>query len=297
MDVATFGVGVETGIALGGVYAIVGLAFNLIYAATRLFIFCLEAVVALGGILTYVVMEDWGGSWLLAVVLCVIVGVVVGACLDLVCRRMLVGRAREFHAAVLLVSIGLSIAADAALGLTFGASPKQVPGYVTSTPFYLGDVPVQWSYVVIFGVAVAIAVVVEIILRATRTGHWLRVIQDDVETAQLLGIRVGVVNTGVFVVAGVLACVAGFLVTPISGASSQAGVHLILPAFVALALGGFGSFRGAVVGGLVVGLIDGIAALYLEPPTVTAMIFAIVVVVLLIRPIGLFGRPEVLREV
>jgi branched-chain amino acid transport system permease protein len=297
MNIATIGVGIETGIALGGVYAMVGLAFNLIYSATRLFVFSLEAVVALGGILSYITMADWHAAWPTAVALSCAVGAAAGAVLDLVGRRPLVGRTRNLQTSVLLVSIGISIAADAAMGVTFGASPRQVPGYVTSQPFHLGAVPVQWSYVIIMAVTVIIAAAVELALHTTRIGHRLRVLQEDTETAQLFGIRIGAVSTGVFVLAGLLAALSGFLITPLYGASSTAGNQLILPVFVALALGGFGSFRGAIVGGVLTGLAEGIAPLYFDSGVVTVLLFAVVVTVLLVRPIGVFGRPEILREV
>lgn len=296
VNLTTLGIGIATGIALGGVYSLIGLGFTLVVASTRLFLFVFESVVALGGILAFWFLNDEGWPLAAAVVAICLVGAVSGLLLDVTVHRPLIGRVRDMGVAVLVATIGLSIAADAVLSLLFGGDPRQTQAYVSATPFIIAQIPLQWSFVVIVSVLIAIASGFAWSLRHTSIGHQLVALQQDHEGAQLLGVRVSRLTTGVFALAGLLSALAGFLITPLADASATTGSTLIIPAFAAMAVGGFGSFTGAIVGGMVVGLVEGIVPLYANVNAVNPILLGIIVLVLLIRPVGMFGRPDLVRE-
>jgi branched-chain amino acid transport system permease protein len=289
VSLTTLGVGIASGIGLGSAYALIAVSFTLIIASTGYFIFTLESVVSIGGILTYVLATDAHLPTIATAALVCLAGAVVGALLDLVAHRPFEGRTTNVGLFVLLASIGLAIAIDAAAGLLFGANARSVPDYVSASPLVIGGVAVSPAYIVMVVAVCAVALASEVIFRRTSTGRDLRATHLDSEGIGLLGLNVGLLTTAVFAVSGVLAAFAGFLLTPVTSASATAGAALVIPAFAALAIGGFGSFRGAIGGSLVVGLVVGIVPLYMKAAWVNPILLAAIVLTLLVRPQGLFG--------
>lgn len=289
MGWTTIGVGIASGLSLGSIYALVALSFALVVLTTSYFNFALESLVSLGGIAAfYLLTAAHLGLPLTALIVCV-GGVTAGVALELVGHRTLENRARDVATSVLLATIGISIAIDGGTGALFGGTPRQVPSYVPATPFTVLGVPIKWEYVVTVAVVIVVAAVLEVVTRRTAVGRFLRATQNDKEGAALLGQNVRVTTAVVFGVAGLLAAVAGFLVTPTTLASASAGSSLLIPAFAALAIGGFGSFRGAIGGGLIIGLFVGLVPLKLPVAVVNPLLLLLIVAILLVRPRGLFG--------
>jgi branched-chain amino acid transport system permease protein len=289
MDLTTFGVGVATGLGLGSIYALIAVGFSLVVASTGYFMFALESIVALGGIF-YRTLAG-GHGWPLAVALPIVCigGAVCGAVLEIVVHRPFVGRARNVGLPVLLAGVGVAIAVDALAAQVVGSDPKSAPSYISPDPIMFGSVPVNRAYVVMFATVIAIGIVLEIVFRATTIGRRLRILQADREGAALLGLNVKRTTTAVFAVSGLLAALAGLLVTPVTSASPSVGSSLVVPAFAAIALGGFGSFRGAIGGGLVVGLLSGLLPLYIKPAYLSPVLLGLIIATLVARPRGLFA--------
>jgi branched-chain amino acid transport system permease protein len=290
VNLTTLGVGIAAGIGTGSVYALIAVSFTLIISSTSYFNFALESVVSLGGIMAYLLAADGHVPLgITAIVVCV-GGAGIGAALEFLVHRPFVGRSDNVSLTVLLASIGASIAIDAIAGKAFGASPRTVPSYVSASPLKIAGVPVSPSYLVMFAVVVVVTIGFEFMFRRTGLGRTLRATQADKEGASLLGLNVTGITVGVFAAAGALAAPAGFLITPVTDASSTAGSSLVVASFAALAIGGFGSFRGAIAGGLVVGLIVNVLPIYITSDSVTPILLAIIVATLVVRPQGLFGR-------
>ena len=289
MSLSSLGVGVATGLGLGSAYALIAASFNLIVASTGYFIFALESLVSLGGILTYVLTVDGQLPIIPTAILVCVGGLVAGTLLDFVAHRPFERRTANVGLYVLLATIGLSSASDAGLGLTFGGTTKTVPDYVSASPVMLDGVAVNPAYLVMLATIAVVTIAAEIVFRRTGTGRNLRATHLDSEGVALFGLNVGRITTGVFATAGALAALAGFLLTPVTSASATTGAALVIPAFAALALGGFGSFRGAIGGSLAVGLVVGIVPLYTSAAYVNLILLATIVLTLLVRPHGLFG--------
>lgn len=289
MNLTSLGIGLATGIGLGSIYALVAVSLNLIVASTGYFVFALESVISIGGIAYRVLITDVHLPLAAAMVVVAAGGAAVGAMLELAVHRPFVGRARNVALPVLLASVGVAIAFDAGLSQLVGNNPVQAPGYISARPLLIQSVSVSKSYIVMFIAVVALAVCLEVVFGSTNLGRRLRVLQADREGAALLGQNVKLATTVVFASAGVLAAVAGMLVTPITASSPTVGSDLVIPAFAAIAIGGFGSFRGAIGGGLAVGLISGILPLYASPSLLNPTLLGLIVVTLVIRPRGLFA--------
>jgi branched-chain amino acid transport system permease protein len=289
MDLTTFGVGLASGIGLGSIYAMIAVSFNLVVASTGYFMFALESIVALGGIFYRILGGQHGWPLPAAISVICVGGAATGAVLEIIVHRPFVGRTKNVGLAVLLASVGVAIATDAFAGTLVGADPSSAPDYVSPHPFVIDSVPVNRSYVVMLAVVTIIAVALEVMFGATTIGRRLRILQADREGAALLGQNVTLMTTGVFAVSGLLAALAGLLVTPVTSASPSVGSSLVVPAFAAIAIGGFGSFRGAIGGGLAVGLLSGLLPLYAAPAYLSPALLALIIITLVIRPRGLFG--------
>lgn len=289
MDLTTFGVGFAAGIGLGSIYALVAAAFNLVVASTGYFVFTLESIVSLGGIGYRVLAGDLGWPLLPVVLVICIGGAVVGAALELLIHRPFVGRTKNVGLAVLLASVGAAIAIDATAAVAFGSDPRQAPAYVTPHPLMIGSIPVRPAYLVMLSVVVLLALLLEVVFGTTSIGRQLRILQIDREGASLLGQNVARLTMAVFAGAGLLAALAGVLVTPVTSSSPTVGSSLAIQSFAAIAVGGFGSFRGAIGGGLAVGLLSGLLPVYTSPALLSPALLALIVIVLVLRPRGLFA--------
>jgi branched-chain amino acid transport system permease protein len=292
MNLTTLGVGIASGLGEGSLYALLALSFSLIVASTGYFNFALESVVALGGIGAYYLEQGANMPVAPVVIILCVGGAIAGVLIDLIAHRPLEARADDVAASVLLATIGLSFAVDGGTGVIFGASPRAVPPYVATSPVMLGGVAVAPWYIVSVALMIVTVTAMELVLRRTVIGLSLRAMQADREGIALLGQNVNAATALVFALAGVLAIVVGFLATPLTQASSQTGQTLLIPAFAALALGGFGSFRGAIAGGVLIGLVEGMLPLYVTPAAVNPILLVVIIAVLVARPRGLFASSQ-----
>ena len=289
MNLTSLGIGLVTGLGLGSIYALIAVSLNLIVASTGYFVFALESVVSIGGITYRVLLKDEHLPLAAAMILVGLGGVAAGAILELVVHRPFSERARNVALPVLLTSVGIAIAVDAGLSRLVGSNPLQAPGYISARPLIIQSVPVSKSYIVMFGAVVILSAALETIFGSTNLGRRLRVLQADREGAALLGQDTKIATMAVFAAAGLLAAVAGMLVSPITATSPAVGSSLVIPAFAAIAIGGFGVVRGAIGGGLVVGLISGVLPLYISPSFLNPALLGLIVLTLVVRPRGLFA--------
>jgi branched-subunit amino acid ABC-type transport system permease component len=153
----------------------------------------------------------------------------------------------------------------------------------------IGPLPLNRMNVLIIGVTFIIAILFDLILRRSTIGRITRLTLEDKEGAQLSGINTARTTTYSFAAAGALAALAGWLIVPVTAASPSSAAHLAFFAFAAMAVGGFGSFSGAAIGAVVVGVVQGVAPLYVNTNWTTVIILVGVTVLLIIRPSGLRG--------
>jgi branched-chain amino acid transport system permease protein len=189
----------------------------------------------------------------------------------------------------LVTTFGLGLALNAVIALAFGSTTLPVPSYVSANPIVVRGVPINPLYIAMVAVTLFVAVVMEIFLKRTRTGLILRATVQDREGASLVAIHVTKVTFRAFAIAGALAAIAGLLVVPETSASAFVAPQFTLYGFAGMAVGGLGSFKGAIVGGVIIGLVGSIGSTYINPSFVSLLIFGIILAILLVRPRGLFG--------
>ena len=289
MSGITIWLGIVTGVALASVYVLIAISMTLVLASSGIFNFAQGTIVMIGTVFAYLlgVKLGWTPLWVAAAVLgC---GMLAGLFTHLVAVLPAIGRSKSFTHTTILTTIGLGFAANAIAVMWFGGDSYRVPAYLPEDPIVVFSIPIRPTYLLMIVVGAVITLSVEWLIRRTELGYVFRATLEDPEGAGLLGINVNKVIAITFAIAGAMSGLAGFLVAPVISASALSAHEMAFYGFAGMAAGGFGSFAGALAGGLVVGLIAGIVPAIGDPRWALPLIWLAVVVVLLVKPSGLFG--------
>ncbi len=289
MSGSLFLLALMTGIGLGAVYTLVALSYTLVLSTSGVFNFAQGALVMGGAVGSFVLSVRYGVPPPIALVVLVPLGALAGVLSERIAVRPFIGRSRSLTEEALVSTLGLGLALVAIAGIYFGYDEHYMPPYISTEVVNVGPLPVRPIFVLMFIGGGAVTLLIDAVMSRTQLGALLRAVIIDPDGASLLGIDVAWVITCSFAVAGALAVIAGFLLAPITSASIFVGDRLALLGFVAMALGGFGSFRGAIAGGLVVGLLTAVGPVVVDPLLVQPLLLVVLIVVLVIRPGGFFG--------
>ena len=288
----TLALGFVVGIGIGCIYALVALAFNLVLAACGVFNLTIGGVITSAILGSYLLGTESGWPMLVVAVLAVIFGGLIGAVAELLAvRRVLAMRPKDVAHDTMVTTLGLGMAMTALAAILFGSETLPVESYVSTSPIVIFDVPIRPIYVVMPVIVTVVVIAIELAMRFTEFGIVTRAVIASNEGASLLGINVNRVVRWAFIVSGCIAGLGGFLIAPVTSASALVGDEIMLFAFAAIGIGGFASMRGALVGGLIVGVVLGILPAFLNEPSLRGpLIWLTLVIVLFIRPAGLFGK-------
>jgi branched-chain amino acid transport system permease protein len=283
-------------ISLGGIYALLALGLAIVFSILHLINFAHGELITLPGYAMYG-MYLLGVPWAAFAVLSVLVGVVAALAMERVAFRPV---RNASPATMLLTSLGLSIIIQGLLQMFVSPREKAVPqpDWLLSS-YELAGLRVQTQQVAAVVVTFVALIALTLLLRRTRTGIAMRAAAEDIDATRLMGIRANRVIATAFALSGALAALAGLLILARRGTVHPSmGLLPVLKAFVATVLGGFGSLGGAVVGGFVLGFLEVALRAWL-PGDITGftdgLLFAIVGLILFVRPNGLFGKVEVVR--
>jgi branched-chain amino acid transport system permease protein len=201
------------------------------------------------------------------------------------------GQSESLTKSTLVSTLGLGLFMTAITGIIVGSDPHPVPSFISVDSWQWFGVPVRPQYVIMFVAAAAICLTLDRVMASTELGLVMRATIQDREGASILGITPRVVTLTAFAVGGGMAALAGALVAPLTNAYPNVGGDLALYGFAAMAIGGYGNFRGAAFGGLAIGIVGGLAPIEFSPQLTRPIIYGVLLIVLLIRPIGIFGTP------
>jgi len=275
-----------TGLAMGCIYALVGLSFILIYNATHGLNFAHGELVMLSAFVFYSAISTGAPYW--AAVLMTFAAM---AAFGAVYQRLLFFPLRyRPMLAFVIATIGFSIFARNLALLVWGPNPLRVPSAFSSSSVNLLGVVLAPEQLFIVAITICVLVVQYAVFFHTDIGRRLRATAQNVEMAQLMGIRPSRMIAITFVVSAVLCGIAGVLVAPIFLVDTDIGLNLILKAFIAVIIGGFGSLPGAVVGGIVVGLLEILVAVFISSVYKDAICFSLLIFLLIAFPQGIFGE-------
>lgn len=274
-----------SGLALGAVYALVAIGYNIVFLSQKTFNFAQAALMMLGAFIAYVGIVIWGLPWwIVGIIAAIIVGAV--AALE---ERVAIRPVKDPHN-LLVTTLGASIIIEGVAQLLWGGEPHRVP-------FFFGDQVLDFFGGRVYPVELALVVAVVLLVigltqyaKRSLTGIALLGMSEDREAAQLRGVNVRRFAFMAFVFTGVLAGFMGVFVGPKTYAVATLGASLALKGFVVLAIGGFGSLWGTLAGGLIVGLTESLATRYIGGDYANLSIFFILIVILMVKPTGLFTR-------
>ncbi len=281
-----------SGLTTGAVYALVALGFCLIYNATHIVNFAQGDFLSLGGLMMYTLLHTAGLIAPLAFVLAVLAVALAGAALE----RLAIRHARSREVTVLIfITVAASVLMRGLFKEAWGNQALAVPGLSTEVPLRLLGATFSPQNLWVLGVTLAAIAGLSWFFNRTLTGKAMRAVAINPRAAALMGIDTERMVLLSFGLAGGLGGVAGVLITPITTASYQVGVLIGLKGFAAAVLGGYGSFMGAVAGGLALGLLESLGAGIISSAYKDVIAFVVLILVLFLRPQGLLGRGEAAR--
>ena len=277
-----------SGLATGCIYALMALSLVIVYNATRTLNFAQGEMLMVSTFVAWSAQRALGLSLLVALA----VAVVAAAALALALERLVIRRAIDAtHWDVLIITLGLSLVLQAGAGLTWTNDQFPFPSFFSDRPVALGPVRLAPASLGIIGASLAIMLGLAALFRWTRLGRAMRAVAQNQRAARLMGISVERMYALAWMLAAVVGAIAGVLVAPVVFLSSKMGL-IVINGFTAAVLGGFGSMPGAVLGGMLLGLLENLAPLYLPSGIRYSVPFIVLIAILVVRPAGLLGRVE-----
>jgi branched-chain amino acid transport system permease protein len=282
---------VLSGLGAGGLYALTGLAFVMIYKGTRVVNIAIGEMLMMGAYIFFAFSVGMAMPIWLAIPAAMLVSGAFGAVIERTMIRPMLG---EAPIASFMVTVGLSSILVGLVELIWTADQQRLPEFITGKPVVIGQAMLSAKVFYGFWIAVMLIAAVLLAFRFWRGGVALRATASDQAAAYSMGINVPRVFSLAWVAAAMIACVAGIVVGSIGGISSVMGVFG-LSVLVVVIFGGLDSVLGALVGGVVVGVIEAVAGFYLGGEYKILATFSLLVLILLVRPYGLFGTHEIER--
>jgi branched-chain amino acid transport system permease protein len=285
---ATFAAALVSGLTLGSIYALMALGYTMVYGIAKMLNFAHGDIIMVGA---YAVIVSVAGAHLpvlagilVSILICALPGVTV----EFLAYRPL---RKAPSLAVIITAIGVSYLLQNLAQLIFGTEQKAFPTLLTLPSVYLGSVELEGMTLLTLAVTAAIMIGLTLFINKTRMGKAMRAVSEDKEAAELMGISVNKTITVTFAIGSALAAVASIFfgatyvyIKPTTG--SMPGIK----AFTAAVFGGIGSIPGAMLGGILLGVIEQFAKTYISTLWSDAIVFAVLVLILVVKPTGLLGR-------
>lgn len=279
------------GISLGSVYAIIALGYTMVYGIAKMLNFAHGDVIMVGGFAVFTIVSTCGLPPAIGIIVAVIVCTALGMTIERVAYKPLRNAASPL--AVLITAIGVSYLLQNVALLIFGANTKSFTSVVSIGAIHLADgqLIISGETVVTIALGIIVMIALTLFVNKTKAGQAMLAVSEDKGAAQLMGINVNgtialtfAIGSALAAVAGVLLCSAYPSLTPYTGAMPG------IKAFVAAVFGGIGSIPGAMIGGILLGIIEILGKAYISSQMADAIVFAVLIIVLLVKPTGILGK-------
>lgn len=278
------------GVSLGSVYAIIALGYTMVYGIAKMLNFAHGDVIMIGGYVVFITVSNMGLPPMLGIVVAVAVCTVLGITIERIAYKPL---RRASKLAVLITAIGVSYFLQNIALLLFGANTKSFPSIISTKPINLADgkLVLSWETIITVVLCIVIMVCLSIFIKKSKVGRAMLAVSEDQGAAQLMGVNVNATIAITFAIGSALAALAGVLLcstypslTPSTGAMPG------IKAFTAAVFGGIGSIPGAFIGGILLGVIEILGKAYISSQMSDAIVFAVLIIVLLVKPSGILGK-------
>ena len=278
------------GISIGAVYAIIALGYTMVYGIAKMLNFAHGDVIMVGAYISFCVTNYLGLPAVVSIVVAMAVCTLLGILIEGLAYKPLRGTP---SLAVLITAIGVSYFLQNAAQLIWGAAPKNFTSVVTMAPIKLfgGDLVITGEAILTVVISALVMVGLTLFTTKTKTGKAMRAVSENRDAAQLMGINVNRTISTTFAIGSALAAVAGVLLcSTVPTLQPTTGSMPGIRAFTAAVIGGIGSMPGAMLGGVLLGVIETFSKKYISTEFSDAIVFAVLIVILLVKPAGLLGK-------
>ena len=277
------------GLQVGSIYALVALGYTMVYGIILLLNFAHGDIIMVGSYIAWLTMSTLGLPPIVAAILAVAGCTCLGVLIDKIAYLPLRDAPRL---SILITAIGVSYFLENGAQLVFGADSKVVPSFLDVTTVSIGGMSISVTALVAIALIIVCTTVLTLVVQKTKLGKAMRAVSEDMNAARLMGINVNNTISFTFAMGSALAGIGAIIYCMVYvQASPTMGTMLGTKAFVAAVLGGIGSIPGAVVGGMIVGLAEVACTALGYSVWQDAIVFLMLIIVLLVKPTGLFGRP------
>lgn len=286
----TFITNLINGVSLGSIYAVIALGYTMVYGIAKMLNFAHGDVIMVGAYIVFALTSYAGVNPYLALVISMAACTLLGMAIERFAYKPLRGAS---PLAVLITAIGVSYFLQNMALLIFGSQAKSFTSIVNLPALTLagGKITISAETIVTIIVSLIIMVSLTLFVNKTKPGRAMLVVSEDKGAAQLMGVNVNATISLTFAIGSGLAAVAGVLLcSAYPTLSSQTGAMPGIKAFVAAVLGGIGSIPGAVIGGVLIGVIEILSRSYISSQMADAIVFAVLIIVLLVKPTGILGK-------
>ena len=279
-----------SGISLGSIYALIALGYTMVYGIAKMLNFAHGDVIMVGAFVIYTVSTTWGLPPVVGVLISIVFCTIFGMLIEKVAYKPL---RKASSLAVLITAIGVSYFLQNAALLIFGSSTKSFTSVVSIPALRLfnGELVISGETIATIAVSVIIMIALTLFINKTKPGRAMLAVAEDRGAAQLMGINVNAtisltfaIGSGLAAIAGALLCSAYPALSPTTGAMPG------IKAFTAAVFGGIGSIPGAMIGGILLGVIENLSKGYISTQLSDAIVFAVLIIVLLVKPTGILGK-------
>lgn len=281
-----------TGLTNGAILALAALGFVLIYKSSDVINFAQGEFLLVGAYVSFAMIAQFGLAWPLGMVLTLLVAVAIGVAVERLVLRPLIG---EPIISVIMVTIGLSSLLRAIVSTIWGTLPRAFPEFIPSQPVRILNATVGADRLWAIIIAVIMLALFTFFFRRSREGIAMRAVADDQQAALSMGISVKKIFAWAWSIAAASAAVGGALIANIVGVSGELS-GFGLRVFPVVILGGLDSIPGAIIGGVIIGLLEAYTGGYVGQGLNTVIPFIILIIILMVRPYGLFGQ-EIIERV
>lgn len=278
------------GISLGSIYAVIALGYTMVYGIARMLNFAHGDVIMVGAYIVFVMMNSLNMPPLVAIVGAVVLCTILGVTIERVAYRPL--RSAP-SLAVLITAIGVSYLLQNLALLIWGSSPKSYTSVVSipSLRLFGGQLLITGETLVTLIVSTIIMVTLTLFVNRTKMGRAMLAVSEDRGAAQLMGVNINATISLTFAIGSALAAIAGVLMcSAYPTLQPTTGAMPGIKAFVAAVFGGIGSIPGAMIGGILLGVIESLGKVYISSQLADAIVFGVLIVVLIVKPTGILGK-------
>ncbi len=279
------------GLSVGMVYALVALGISLIFSGLDIIHFAHGEIYMLGAFIGLTLLQTLGLPYVPTLLIAVILTGFVGMFIERVFYRRLTAAGGGYTVAgmgMVIVGFGMSIVLQNIAFLIWGPKPFAFPVNF-GMPLEIGNLTLPMSYIWIIVTALVLMVVLNLVLKKTMIGLAIRAVAHNKDIAYLSGVNVPLMISMIFGMACALGAAAGVLIAPINYVQVQMGIGILIKAFAAAVVGGFGSLPGAVLGGLLVGVVESLGAGFVSGTYKDVYAFVLLIFVLMVKPSGILG--------